>query len=51
MTMQVMVFFCFFWIAVIKEGKRSRFFEMHEAIMDKKYLEKLTGFMQAIEIQ
>lgn len=49
--MQVMVFFCFFWIVVIKEGKRSRFFEMDEAIMDKKYLEKLTGFMQAIEIQ
>lgn len=49
--MQVMVFFCFFWIVVIKEGKRSRFFELHEAIMDKKYLKKLTGFMQAIEIQ
>lgn len=49
--MQVMVFFCFFWIVVIKEGKRSRFFEMHEVIMDKKYLKKLTGFMQAIEIQ
>lgn len=49
--MQVMVFFCFFWIVVIKEGKRSRFFEMHEAIIDKKYLKKLTGFMQAIEIQ
>jgi hypothetical protein len=50
MTMQVMVFFCFFWIVVIKEGKRSRFFEMHEAIMDKNP-KKLTGFMQAIEIQ
>lgn len=49
--MQVMVFFCFFWIVAIKEGKRSRFFEIDEAIMDKKYLEKLTGFMQAIEIQ
>lgn len=51
MTIQVMVFFCFFWIVVIKEGKRSRFFEMDEAVMDKKYPEKLTGFMQAIEIQ
>jgi hypothetical protein len=49
--MEVMVFFCFFWIVAIKEGKRSRFFEIDEAIMDKKYLEKLTGFMQAIEIQ
>lgn len=49
--MQVMVFFCFFWIVVIKEGKRSRFFEMDEAVMDKKYPEKRTGFMQAIEIQ
>lgn len=49
--MQVMVFFCFFWIVPIKEGKRSRFFEMDEAVMDKKYPEKRTGFMQAIEIQ
>ncbi len=49
--MQVMVFFCFFWIAMIKEGKRSRFFEVNDRTMDKKYLEKLTGFMQAIEIQ
>lgn len=49
--MQVMVFFFFFWIVAIKEGKRSRFFEMDEAVMDKKYPEKRTGFMQAIEIQ
>ena len=49
--MQVMVFFCFFWIVAIKERKQIRFFEMDEAVMDKKYPEKLTGFMQAIEIQ